>query len=93
MPISDSKKAQTIRNLWFTEVAQRVSEANAKVAAIRAALIDNSLIGEFTVPERSAMQAVETNLAALATLPGVTAAEGKYIPTHRSRALNIEGVN
>ncbi len=90
---SDSKKAQTIRNLWYLRVAQPITEANAVVAAIRAAIIDNNLAAAFSAAEKTAMQNVEIALASLAALPGVTAAAAKYVPTHRNQALTITGVN
>jgi len=93
MPLADSKKAATIRNLWYSRVAGPVLEADAAVAAIRAAIVQNSLLGEFSVAERDAMQAVETSLNSLAALGGITATEGKYQPTHRAQAITIEGVN
>ncbi len=82
MPVANSKKAQTIRNLWFERVAQKIIEANQVVAQIRAAIVSNSLVGEFSQAERDAMQAVETDLAALAALSGVTQAAGAYRPGH-----------
>lgn len=93
MPIADNKKAQTIRNLWHKRVAVKILEADAVVAAIRAAITDNSLAAEFTVGELSAMTAVETDLSNLAVSVGVTAAAGKYVPTHRSQSIAIPGVN
>lgn len=91
--LANAKKAATIRNLWYSRVAQPIEDANAVVAAIRAAITDNSLVGEFTQAERDAMAAVETDLAALAALAGVTQAAGKATPTHRNRAITIPGVN
>lgn len=55
---------------------------NVVVAAIRAAIADNNLAGEFSQPERDAMLAVEADLQALAALSGVTQAAGKYKPGH-----------
>lgn len=82
MPIADTKKAQTVRNLWYTRVADRIILANQVVAAIRAAIASNSLAGEFTAGELTAMLSVETDLAALAASVGITAAESKYRPNH-----------
>ena len=93
MPIADTKKAQAIRNLWHDRVAAKIIEADAVVAAIRAAITDNSLAEQFTGPELTAMQDVEASLSTLAALPGVTAAASKYQPTHGDHALIIEGVN
>ncbi len=93
MPIADTQKAQTIRNLWHERVAAKILEAEVVVAAIRAAIVDNNLAGKFTAAELTAMQAVETDLAALAALPGVTAALAKAVPSHRARSLIIPGVN
>ena len=90
---ADTKKAQTIRNLWYLGVAKPIEEANAVVAAIRAAITENSLAGEFTAGELNAMLAAETALAALAALPGITAAASKYEPTHRGKTIVVEGVN
>lgn len=84
MALADSVKAQTIRNLWFTKVAQRVLAANNVVAEIRAAITSNSLSGEFTAGELTAMQAVETDLASLAALTGITSAESENRPNHRT---------
>ncbi len=93
MPIADTKKAQAIRNLWHQRVAEPIIEANAVVAAIRAAIVDNSLAGNFTGPELTAMQDVEVSLNTLAALPGITEAASKYQPTHGDHSLIIEGVN
>lgn len=93
MPIADTKKAQAIRNLWYERVARRIADANQVVAAIRAAITANSLAGQFTAGELTAMQDVEADLAALAAQVGVTAAEGKYQVTHGNHSLIIEGVN
>lgn len=80
--IADSVKAQTVWNVWYTKVAQPILSADARVAAIRAAITSNSLAGEFTEPELAAMLAVETALNALASLPGVATAEGKHRMNH-----------
>lgn len=80
--VADTKKAATIRNLWHLRVAQPIAKANNVVTAIRAAIVDNSLVGEFSQAERDAMLAVETDLAALVALPGVTQAAEKYRPNH-----------
>ena len=82
MAISDNKKAATIRNLWHLRVAQPILAADGVVAAIRAAIVDNSLVGEFSQGERDAMLAVETALQSLAALTGVTAAAATYKPGH-----------
>ncbi len=87
--VADTKKAATIRNLWYTRVAQPISEANEAVAAIRAAIVANSLLGEFSSGERDAMLAVETDLVALAGLAGITGAEGKYILNHATEQDSI----
>ena len=89
----DTKKAQTVRNLWYRRVALPVIEANTVVAAIRAAITSSNIGGQFTAGELTAMQNVETALSDLAALPGVTAAAAKYEPTHRNQALTIGGVN
>ena len=93
MPLADNKRAQTIRNLWHLEVASKLLEADAVVVAIRAAITNHSLGGEFSTAEKNAMQDVETGLNTLASLTGVTAAAAKYVPTHRNQAIVIEGVN
>lgn len=93
MPIADTKKAQTITNLWYTRVARQITEANQVVAQIRAAIAGNDLAGQFSAGELTAMQAVETDLANLAALAGVTAAESRYVPSHGNHALIISGVN
>ena len=90
---TDSKKAQTIRNLWYQRVASPILQADAVVAAIRAAIVGNNLAGSFSTAELNAMVAVESALNTLADLAGVTAAASKYVPTHRSEALTITGVN
>lgn len=82
MALANSKKAATIRNLWWSRLAKPVLEANQVVAAIRAAIVDNSLEGEFSTAEKDAMLAVEADLFALAGQTGITAAEGKYRPGH-----------
>lgn len=87
--VADTKKAATIRNLWYTRVAQPIEQANAVVAAIRAAIVDNSLAGEFSQAERDAMQVVESKLQELAALPGVTQAAGKYRPNHATEQDTI----
>jgi hypothetical protein len=56
-------------------------------------MIEEDLVAEFSVAERDAMLDVETDLALLAATPGVAQAESRYHPTHRGRALIIEGVN
>ncbi len=82
MAIADAKKAATIRNLWHLRVAQPILDAETIVAAIRAAIVDNNIQSQFTAGELTAMQAVETDLQALAGLAGVTQAAGKYRPNH-----------
>lgn len=82
MPLADTKKAQTVRNLWYTRVAQPILDADEVVANIRAAILANSLGSEFTTAEKDAMLAVESALGSLAALAGITAAEGKYRPHH-----------
>ena len=93
MPIADTKKAATIRNLWHSRVAQPILDAESAVAAIRAAIVANSLQGQFTAAELTAMQTVETDLQALASLAGVTQAAAAVSPTHRNQALIVTGVN
>lgn len=80
--VADTKRAQTIRNLWYTKVAEPVLAANTVVAQIRAAIVSNDLSGQFSAGELTAMQDVETALQSLATLSGVTAAESKFRPNH-----------
>ncbi len=89
MALSDTKKAQTIRNLWHTKVAKKITEANAAVAAIRAAITSNSLSGEFPAPEVTAMLDVESDLVALASSVGVAAAEGNYRPNHSTEQTTV----
>lgn len=89
MPIADTKKAQTIRNLWHTRVTKKILEADAVVAAIRAAIEGNSLAGQFSGPELTAMQAVESALGTLATLPGITVAAGEYVPNHATEQATV----
>lgn len=91
--VADNKKAQTVRNLWYTRVARQIEDANAVVAAIRQAITDNTLSGEFTAGELTAMQTVETDLIALAALSGITQAAAAVVPTHRNQAIVITGVN
>lgn len=93
MPLADSKKAQTIRNLWYLRVAKLVEEADEAVASIRSCIVDENLLAQFSQAERDAMLAVETNLQSLAALVGVTGAEAKYVPTHSNSAVLIGGVN
>ena len=93
MPLSDTKKAQTIRNLWYAKVAKKILEADDAVAKIRTAIVGNDLATEFGGGQLTAMQAVETSLVALADLVGVTAAESNVRPTHCSHAVTITGVN
>jgi hypothetical protein len=93
MPIANTKKAQTIRNLWYERVAKKVLEANATVALIRAAIEDNGLAGQFTAPELAAMLATESDIGVAAGGIGVTAAGGKVVESHRNKALVIPGVN
>jgi len=80
--VANTKKAATVRNLWYRRVAKPVLEVSEVVAAIRAAIVANSLLGEFSEVERNAMLSVESALNAMAVLPGITAAEEKYIPGH-----------
>ena len=89
----DTKKAATIWNLWYLKVAKPISEADDVVALIRAAIVDNNLAGQFTQGEIDALLAVESSLNTLAALPGITAAASKYVPTHRAKAIIVEGVN
>jgi hypothetical protein len=89
MPLADTKKAQTIRNLWHTKVAKKVLEADAAVALIRAAIEDNSLAGQFTAPEIAAMLATESDLGVTAGGVGVTAAESKYRPHHSTEQATV----
>jgi len=89
MTLAETKRAQTVRNLWYVRVAKPIENANAVVAAIRAAIVGNDLQNEFTAGELTAMQAVETDLQALAALPGVTAAESKYRPNHATEQDSV----
>jgi hypothetical protein len=89
--VADTIKAATIRTLWYRRVAQPIEQADAVVAAIRAGIVNNSLVGEFSQAERDAMLAVEEKLAELAVLPGVTASVN--VPSHRAKAVIIPGVN
>ncbi len=91
--VADNKKAQTVRNLWYTRVAKQIEDANAVVAAIRQAITDNALAGEFTAGELTAMQTVETDLIALAALSGVTQAAAAVVSGHENNAVVIMGVN
>ena len=93
MPLANTKKAQTIRNLWWLRVAKPIAEGNAMAAAIREAILANDLADQFSLAERNAMQAVETAILGPAGLPGVTVAESKYVPSHRNKAITITGVN
>ena len=93
MPIADTKKSQAIRNLWHERVAKKLLEVNADVAAIRIGITTHNLTGNFTAGELTAMADVETDVIAIAVLPGVTAAEGKYQSTHGNHAISIPGVN
>lgn len=93
MPVADTKKAATIRNLWYLRVAQPILNAEAVVAAIRTAIVDNSLQGQFLAGELTAMQTVETDLQILAALAGVTQTAVSVVPTHRNQAVIITGVN
>jgi hypothetical protein len=82
MSIADTKKAATIRNLWYLKVAKPITEVKGRIEPIRAAIVDNTLLTQFTQAERDAMLAVETALLSLVALPGVTQAAGKYKPGH-----------
>ena len=93
MPIADTKKAQTIRNQWFTKVATPILNAADVVAAIREAITTHSLAGQFSAGELTAMQDVEAALITLAALPGVMVVELKVVASHRGYAITITGVN
>lgn len=89
MAIADSKKAQTIRNLWHLKVAKPIAEADQVTAAIRAAITENSLNTHFSSPELSAMLAVETDLAALAASAGIAQAESMYRLNHSTEPATV----
>lgn len=89
MTLANTKKAQTIRNLWWTRVARPVLEAQQVVMAIRGAIMVNDLEDEFTTAEKDAMLAVEADLWALAGQAGITAAEGKHRPHHATEQNTV----
>ena len=93
MAIADGKKAQTIINLLRDRVVLPIVQANAVAGKLQQAVIDNSLTGQFSAGELSALTAFVSNLTALASSPVVTAMETRYVLTHRSEALIIEDVN
>ena len=91
--MADTKLAQTAINLLRDRVARPVVQADAVASKIRQAIIDNNLTGQFTTAELNALQAFVTDLAALADSPVVAALETRYVPSHRAKALIIDGVN
>jgi len=93
MPIADTKKAQTIVNLFRDRVTRPVVQANAVAVLIKNAVVANGLTGQFSVGELTALNTFVTDLAALAANPVVAAIEARYVESHRSQALAIEGVN
>ena len=93
MPIADTKKAQTIVNLFRDRVTRPVVQANAFAAAIKNAVVANGLTAQFSPAELTALNTFVTDLAALAANPVVVAIEARYVETHRAQALAIEGVN
>ena len=93
MPISDTKKAQTVVNLFRDRVTRPIAQADAVAAAIKNAVVANGLTGQFTTGELTALNQFVTDLAALAASPVVAAIEARYVDSHRSQAITIEGVN
>lgn len=93
MPISDTKKLQTCVNLLAERVMDNIVGAQAAAAAIRQAIVDNDLAGALPEPTLAALVAFVTDLETLASRPVVATIQNQYVPTHRSQALIIEGVN
>ncbi len=95
MPLADSKKAQTVRNLFHANVAQTIAQANVVAEAIRAAIAANNLAAEFPQAQRTALQSLVTDLATLTTTHQSTfdSLAASFSPSHRSRAIAIAGVN
>lgn len=96
MPIADSKKETTIRNLFHELVSGPVTEAASKAAVIRDAIVANDLQGEFAEAERTAVDDYVTALEALAASTVTAAMASRYVPSHDAKAgrlLTITGVN
>jgi len=91
--LSDKKKTTTIVNLLRDHCVQPIVDANAVAGLLRQAVIDNSLAGQFSAGELTALQSFVADLSALAGSSVVTAIQNRYVPTHKARALVIEGVN
>lgn len=91
--IADTKRVQTVINLLYTRVTKPIQDAYAVAATIRQAIIDNQLTEQFSAEELTALQTFVTDLDALASSSVVTAITDRYVPTHRNRAITIEGVN
>jgi len=93
MPIVDSKKTATIANLLHQRVVEPILQARDAAAALRQAITDGGLAARFTPAELTGMDQFASDLAALAASPLVAAIQNRYVPTHRSKALIIKGVN
>lgn len=95
MPIADSKKAQTIRNLLHTEVGAQIVRANDVAEALRAAIVANNLAGEFPAAQRTALQAMVNDLATFHANHAATfaALAATHASTHGNKTMTIAGVN
>ena len=93
MPIADKKKAATVIGLLNKKVIEPLVQANEVAGKLRQAIIDNGLTAQFTAGELTALQGFVTDLAALAGSSVVAAIQARVSPTHKCRALIIEGVN
>lgn len=93
MAIADKKKFQTCANLLYLRVTKPIAEANAVAATIRQAIVDNNLQAFLTPAEQTALQNFVNDLSTLAGSAVVTKMANAYVPSHRSQALAITGVN
>ena len=93
MGVADSKRFQTCLNLLYERVTKQVAEANEVAGLIRQAIIDEGLTGFFTAGELTALQTFVTDLSALAGSAVVAKVAAEYTESHRSDAVDIEGVN
>lgn len=93
MPIADTKKAQTIVNLYYERVAVPILNAATVASIINGAIVGNNLEDEFTTNERNAFTAAVAALDTLAAMNGIANVASRYAPTHNCTALIITGVN
>lgn len=93
MALADSKKRQTFINLMHDEATTKIAEANAAVQKMKNVIVDNGLQGQFSPGELSVLTAFVADVATAAASPAIPFMASRYVPSHRSQAIRISGVN